>query len=222
MDLFEANPSGQPRGGVIVLQEAFGLTDYIQEVCRGFADNGYVAVAPHLFHRVGDPVLEYADVHKIGPLLAALTLEGLEADLAATLGHLSDRGLAAARTGVVGFCMGGSVSLLAGARHQLGGAVTFYGGGITAGRFGIPPLLELVAELQTPCLGLYGDQDAAIPVDQVEQLASALRATDQPTDLVRYVDAGHGFHCDGRDSYHRPSAEDAWKRTLDWLEAHLS
>jgi carboxymethylenebutenolidase len=114
------------------------------------------------------------------------------------------------------------VAFLAAARGALGAAVTFYGGGVTQGRFGIPPLADLAAELKTPWLGLFGDSDQSIPVDQVEFLRKAVDAAAVPAEIVRYPEAGHGFHCDPRDSYHEVSAKDGWQQTLRWLNAHLA
>jgi carboxymethylenebutenolidase len=222
MKLHDAEPEGVARGAVIVIQEAFGLTDHIQDVCARFATEGYRAVAPHLFHRSGDPVISYDDMQSVMPHLGALTAEGLEADLDATLDYLHTAGFADAQIGIVGFCMGGSVVVLAAARHALGAASTFYGGGVAAGRFGMPPLVELAPQLQTPWLGLFGDQDQSIPTDQVEALREAAKTAAVPTEVVRYPDAQHGFHCDARDSYDEPSAKDAWRRTLEWFDAHLA
>jgi carboxymethylenebutenolidase len=117
--------------------------------------------------------------------------------------------------------MGGTVAFLAAVRRPLGAAVTFYGGGVTEGRFGMAPMVELAAHLQAPWLGLYGDADQGIPVDQVEELLAAVATAPVDAEIVRYPDAGHGFHCDMRADYHKDSAVDAWKRTLDWFESHL-
>jgi carboxymethylenebutenolidase len=223
MDLYRAAPDTAATAAVIVIQEAFGVNDHIQDVTRRFADAGYLAVAPHLFHRTGDPVLDYGNFDKIMPHMQALTEAGLLADLDATLAHLAEGGLATGKTAIVGFCMGGTVSFLAAARRPLAAAVTFYGGGVAEGRFGMPPLVELAAELQAPWLGLFGDLDESIPVEQVEQLRAATASAGVPTEIVRYPEAGHGFHCDQRPgSYHQASAADAWSRTLAWLERHLA
>jgi carboxymethylenebutenolidase len=222
MGLYEAEPDGTARGAIVVLQEAFGVNDHIQDVCRRFAAEGYRAVAPHLFHRTGDPVIDYEDMQTVVEHIMQLSPDGLEADLDAALGHLADAGFAAPRVGVVGFCMGGSVSLLAAARRALGAAVTFYGGGVAEGRFGMPALVELAPQLQTPWLGLFGDQDQSIPVEQVEALRTAAASASVPTEIVRYTDADHGFHCDARASYHEASATDAWTRALQWFDTHLS
>jgi len=222
MPLYESVPQGAARGAVIVIQEAFGITEHIGDVCRRLSDTGYHAVAPHLFHRSGDPVIAYDDMQSVMPHLGALSAEGLDADLAATVGYLEGAGFSPTQIGIVGFCMGGSVVVLAASSHALGAAVTFYGGGVTAGRFGMPPLGELAPRLQTPWLGLFGDADQSIPVDQVETLRDAAKNAPVPTEVVRYPEAGHGFHCDARDSYHESSAKDAWKRTLDWFDSHLA
>ena len=222
MGLYEVEPEGPARGAVVVLQEAFGVNDHIEDVSRRFASEGYRAVAPHLFHRSGDPRLGYDDMKEVMPHMMALSAEDLEADLEATFGHLAAAGFEPDRVGVVGFCMGGSVSFLAAARRSFGAAVSFYGGGVAQGRFGMPPLIELAPELQTPWLGLFGDQDQSIPIDQVEALRAAVEATNVATEIVRYADADHGFHCDARDSYHQSSATDGWARTLQWFDTHLA
>jgi carboxymethylenebutenolidase len=222
MELYDVEPDGAPRGAVIVLQEAFGVNDHIEDVTRRFAQAGYRSVAPHLFHRSGDPALDYGNFEKIMPLMQALTEAGLLEDLDVTLDYLAGAGFVASRVGVVGFCMGGSVTFLAAARRALGAAVTFYGGGVGEGRFGMPPLVDLAPGLKTPWLGLFGDEDQGIPVDQVEALRTAAATASVPTEIVRYAGAGHGFHCDARpDSYHETSATDGWRRTLDWFESYL-
>jgi carboxymethylenebutenolidase len=221
MPLYESAPGGATRGAVIVIQEAFGVTEHIADVCRRLSTAGYHAVAPHLFHRSGDPVIAYDDQQAVVPHLSALSAEGLKADLDATIAYLADVGFPAAQVGIVGFCMGGSVVLVAATAHSLGAAVTFYGGGVTKGRFGMPPLLELAPALQTPWLGLFGDDDQTIPVEQVEMLREAAKGAPVPTEIVRYPGATHGFHCDARDSYHEASAKDAWERMLEWFASHL-
>jgi len=223
MGLYDAEPTASPRGAVVVLQEAFGVNDHIEDVTRRLAGEGYRAVAPHLFHRSGDPALDYGNFEKIMPHMQALTEAGLLADLDAALGYLADAGFSADRVGVVGFCMGGTVAFLAGVCRAFGAAVTFYGGGVSEGRFGMPSLLEMAPSLQAPWLGLFGDEDQGIPVEQVEALRRAAATAPVPTEIVRYPDAGHGFHCDARpDSYHEASAVDGWSRTLDWFERYLA
>jgi carboxymethylenebutenolidase len=222
MALYDAEPERSARAAVVVIQEAFGVNHHIEEVTRRFAAAGYRAVAPHLFHRTGDPALDYGNLEKVMPHMQALTETGLLADLDASLNHLSVAGFAPSRIGVVGFCMGGTVAFFAAVRDSLGAAVTFYGGGVVEGRFGMPSLIEMAPKLKAPWLGLYGDLDQGIPVKNVELLREALTKASVPTEILRYAEAAHGFHCDARDSYHEASAKDAWRHTLEWFETYLS
>jgi carboxymethylenebutenolidase len=219
LSVFE--PSDTPKGAVVVVQEAFGVNDHIEDVGRRFAAAGWLAVEPHLFHRTGDPKLGYEDFSLVMPHLQALTTEGVLADVDAALAHVAEAGIAPEHTGIVGFCMGGTVALIVNTKRQLGAAVTFYGGGVAEGRFGFPSLIELAPTMKAPWLGLYGDLDQGIPVEQVEQLREAAAECGLPTEVVRYADAGHGFNCDIRASYHKPSADDAWARTLAWFDQYL-
>lgn len=215
-------PAGAARGAIVVVQEAFGVNGHIEDVTQRFADEGWLAVAPHLFHRTGDPELGYEDMAQVMPHMKALTAESVLADIDTALAHVSKAGIGADRTGVVGFCMGGTVALITAVRRDVGAAVSFYGGGLAEGRFGFGPLIEEAVALRAPWLGLYGDLDQGIPVDDVERLRAAAASSGQPTEVVRYPEAGHGFHCDRRSSYEPASAQDAWRRTLDWFEQHLS
>lgn len=221
MGVYVAEPEGDAAGAVVVLQEAFGVNDHIRDVTDRFGAAGYLAVAPRLFHRSGDPELGYEDMTEVMPYIMQLQADELEADLEATYGYLAERGVELSRTAVVGFCMGGSISFVAGCYWKLGAAVSFYGGGITQSRFGFPPLFDLAPTLQSPWLGLFGDLDASIPTNEVEGLEAAAAKAAVDTEVVRYPEANHGFHCDVRDSYHEPSAKDGWARTLAFLEAHL-
>jgi carboxymethylenebutenolidase len=215
-------PAGDPKGGVVVVQEIFGVNDHIEDVTRRLADAGWLAVAPHLFHRTGDPKLGYTDMDEGRAHAGKMTGEGILEDVDAAIARIAEAGIPASRTGIVGFCMGGTVALLVATRRDLGAAVTFYGGGIADGRFGFGPQTDEAPALRAPWLGLYGDLDHGIPIDDVEQLRTAAATSGQPTEVVRYPDAGHGFNCDQRGSYHEPSATDAWRRTLEWFDRYLT
>jgi carboxymethylenebutenolidase len=215
------SPSGDPKGGIVVFQEGFGVNGHIEDVARRFADEGWLTVAPHLFHRSGDPQLGYYDVSQAAPHMSQLTADGVLYDVEAAFACLSEAGIGTDRTGVVGFCMGGTVALVVAVRREVGAAVTFYGGGVDEGRFGFDPLVVEAAGLRAPWLGLYGDLDQGIPVASVERLRAVAASSGQPTEVVRYPDAGHGFHCDRRAAYHPSSAQDAWQRTLGWFDRHL-
>ena len=223
MDLYEARPDAAPIGAVIVIQEAFGINDHIQDVTRRFAAEGYHAVAPALFHRAGGGTAPYDDFSKVMPLFRGLTDEGTLVDVDAATAHLHRAGFEDAQIGLVGFCFGGRVSFLVAARRALGACVGFYGGSIVTAR-GLPlePLIGESSNLETPWLGLFGDADLMIPVEEVEQLREALESAPVPTQIVRYPGANHGFHCDARDSYHEASAKDGWARTLDWFRDHAA
>ena len=218
-----AEPEGAPRGGVIVIQEAFGVTDHIRSVTDRVAAAGYVACAPALFHRVSSPPpeIEY-DISKVMPVMGTLKADEILADVDAALDLLGARGIDHAHCGIVGFCMGGTVALAVGANRAIGAAVSFYGGGVAQGRFGFPSLIELAPSLQTPWLGLYGDEDTGIPVEQVEELRTAAAKASVPTELVRYAGAQHAFHNDDRrDVYDETAAADAWSRTLTFFAEQL-
>lgn len=222
LPIYIAAPDGEPRGAVVVAQEAFGINAHIKDICHRLAAEGYLAAAPHLFHRVGDPVVDYDDLQSAMGYARGLEASELETDIDATLVHLAEQGFPESRTGIIGFCMGGAVSFVAGVRHPLAAAVSFYGGGIREGRFGEPPLLELAPSLQTPWLGLYGAEDQGIPLEQANELRDAAARADVPTELITYPGAGHGFHCNARDAYEPTSAADAWNRALAWFAEHIS
>jgi carboxymethylenebutenolidase len=224
MALYDVSPEAKPSGAVIVIQEAFGVNDHIRDVTRRFADAGFRAVAPTMFHRAGGGTAPYGDFSKVIPLFAGVTDDGIVADVDATVGYLHRAGFDDRQIGIVGFCFGGRVTFLVATRRRLGAAVGFYGGGIVTKRLPLfEPLIGDAARLATPWLGLFGDADTGIPVADVEQLRATLdRETRVAHEIVRYPGAEHGFHCDVRPSYHEAAARDGWSRTLDWLRRHLS
>jgi carboxymethylenebutenolidase len=222
MPAFEASPE-EPKGGIVVVQEAFGVTEHIEDIARRLADAGWYAVAPAFFHRQASPVLAYDDFASVMPVMKELNADGITVDLTSAFAHLEAAGFPAARTGIVGFCMGGSVTFYAATLRKLGAAVTFYGGGVAEGRFGLPSLVEQAPKLQTPWLGLYGDLDQGIPSAEVEQLREAAAGVKVPTEIVRYPDADHGFNCNDRPAVFNPTAAaDAWGRALDWFDLYLT
>ncbi|MHB1488012.1 MAG: dienelactone hydrolase family protein [Acidimicrobiales bacterium] len=220
---YEAIGSGAAKGAIIVIQEAFGVNEHIEDVTRRFADQGYRAVAPHIYHRTGSPTLGYDDFSKVAPHMQALDDSMILADVDATLAHLATAGFSADRTGIVGFCMGGRISFLVATQRKLGAAVGFYGGGIVTTRFAaMPALLDGIDGMRTPWLAFFGDTDASIPVSDVEKLRDELSQRAIPdTEIVRYAQAGHGFFCDLRPSYDAQASADAWPKTLDWFAHHL-
>lgn len=216
-----AVPAGTPKGGVVVVQEAFGVTAHIQDVARRFAAAGWYAIAPAFFHRQGSPVFSYDDLEPVMPVMATLTSGAITNDVLASFDTLEAAGIPKEKTAIVGFCMGGTIAFYGATLRPIAAAVSFYGGGITEGRFGLPALLDLAPSLAAPWLGLFGDEDPMIPVDDVERLREATAKAPVESELVRYPQAGHGFHCDERPANYVPeAATDAWQRTLGWLERH--
>ncbi len=214
-------PAGSVRGGIIVVQEAYGVGEHIAAVTRKLAAQGYLAVAPHLYHRVAeDPVTSFQAAR---PLMRTLNGQDLRFDLDDAREYLSAAGVPDDRIGLVGFCMGGTVALWAAATMPLAAVVTFYGGGISKSRWpGVPPGLESGSNLHAPWLGLYGDKDTSITVEEVEALRTTFGSSGVAATIVRYPDAGHAFATDPASPHHVPdAARDAWSRALSWFDAHL-
>ncbi len=202
-----ARPAGEPKAGIVVVQEIFGVNRHIRAVTEGFAGDGYLAIAPALFdRRERDLELGYEaeDVARGRELKGATSWEEAAQDVAAAIGAVA----AAGQAGVVGYCWGGSIAWLAACRLPVAAAVGYYGGQIR----------ELSGETpRCPILLHFGEQDAAIPLDDVE----AVRGL-HPEVPIHLYPAGHGFNCDLRDSYHAESAALARERSLAFLDEHLN
>jgi carboxymethylenebutenolidase len=153
-----------------------------------------------------------------------LTDAGILVDVDAALAHVDEAGIAATSTGIVGFCFGGRVTFLTSLRRRLGAAIGFYGGGIVTPRFPqFPPLVDETASLQTPWLGLFGAEDASIPLADLDVLRTTLdEKASVDAEVVVYDGAGHGFFRDIGHDYHPDAAADAWKRTTAWLDDHIA
>ena len=222
MPTYAAGDPTTAHAAVVVIQEAFGVTPHIERCADRLAAEGYYAIAPALFHRTTTDSFAYDSYDKLASHMQALTKEGIEADLAASATHLNDVGFGAGSRGIVGFCMGGSVTLFAATLGAFGAAVTFYGGGVASGRFGFPPLVELAPSIRCAWLGCYGDLDKGIPTEDVETLRAAAASAPVPTEIVRYPTADHGFNCEDRPAVYNPeAATDAWGRMLSFFSTHL-
>jgi carboxymethylenebutenolidase len=214
--------SSEATRALIVVQEGFGVNEHIRDVADRFAAEGFFVVVPHLYHRSGSPEVPYDDVDQAIELMSKVTASGLTNDLNATTNFLLTVGYGPSSVGIVGFCMGGSVSFYAATLATVGAAVSFYGGGVLTSRMGLPSLCELSPALKSPWLGLYGDLDTGIAPEHVEALRAATSLAEVETEIVRYPDAQHGFHCDARPLvYNEQAAHDAYRRTLDFLRDHL-
>jgi carboxymethylenebutenolidase len=216
--------AGEPSAqrALIVIQEAFGVNDHIREVCERFATQGYYVVAPLLYHRSGSPEIAYDDFPEAMTHMGQLNAADIETDLRASSQFLVAAGYPASSTGIIGYCMGGTVTCYAATLGIVGAAAPYYGSGLSVGRFGLPAQIESAPRIACPVIGFYGDLDAGIPIDQVEALREALHDSAQPTEVVRYPEAQHGFHCDGRpNNFNEAAASDAYGRTLAFFDTHL-
>ena len=219
MQAFVARP--EEKGsfpGMLVFQEAFGVNAHIRDVTQRIAREGYVAIAPELFHRSAAPGLEvrYDDFPSAMPHMKALTEQGLADDVRAAYEWLRDSShVTPDRIGSIGFCMGGRVSFLANATIELRAAISFYGGGIA------PALLPHAANLHAPMLFFWGGLDKHIPQDQIRSVIDAVKAAGKPYINVEISDADHGFFCDARPSYNPVAAKEARSLVVSFLEAHV-
>ncbi|RJQ77433.1 carboxymethylenebutenolidase [Pseudonocardiaceae bacterium YIM PH 21723] len=209
-----AEPESARRGGLVVLHEARGMTDAVRGLVTGLAEEGWLTVAPHLYHRDGPDEYTAGD-QRVADQVRRLSGDSVLADTDASFVWLAEQGVRPDQMGIVGFDLGGSAALVVAASRTLGAAVTVAGGGITAPLSdGLPALLDVVGEVGCPWLGIYGGQDD-IPADEVELLSTAAGRARFATEVVGYPHTAQGF--DGSTEV----AAEAWQRTLNWLDAHL-
>ncbi|HWM85690.1 MAG TPA: dienelactone hydrolase family protein [Kofleriaceae bacterium] len=207
LSAYRADPSGAPRGGLVVVQEIFGVNSHIRQVCDGFAADGYLAIAPAMFDRLERGVdLGYSpETIAVGrDLRARSNLDDGMKDVAAAAAASASAG----KIGVVGYCYGGLVAWVAAARVPgLACSVAYYGGGI---------LGHIEQRPSCPVMLHFGERDDMLPLDGVKRLAAA-----HPTQVVHVYAADHGFNCDQRGSYDAAAAKLARERTLSFLREHL-
>jgi len=223
MEVFLALPDkAGPGPAVIVLQEAFGVNSHIRDVCKRFAQEGYVAAAPELFHRQGKNLtFGYGDFQKIRPMLDEVTNARLLKDVKTTFQFLADHPkVESQKISAVGFCMGGFVATLAALNLPLFKTAGFYAGAMVHERpgVGLKPLINEFDRLKAPLLLLFGDKDQGIPLEDVRVIGEKLDQSQKPHEVVVYPGAEHGFFCDERPSFNPKAAAEAWKKTLNWLK----
>lgn len=204
---------------VLVVSEIFGVHEYIADVCRRLAKQGYMAIAPELFARYGDP-RKISNVSEIISTVIARTPDaGVMADLDACVAWAARNGGDINRLAITGFCWGGRITWLYAAHNpKLKAAVAWYGrlDGLASEQTPKHPL-DMVTRIKPPVLGLYGGKDQGIPLSDVESMRDELKKLGNKSELHVYPDAPHAFHADYRPSYRKDSAEDGWKRLLEWL-----
>jgi carboxymethylenebutenolidase len=209
LDAYVARPAGEPMAALVVIQEVFGVNAHIRSVADSYARDGFVAVAPALFDRLERGVeLKYEgeDMQKAMSLAKRLNMDDLLKDTAAAIEYA--RRETGKKTGVIGYCLGGSLAWLAACRMNVDAAVGYYGGYIPQ-HAGEQP--------KCPVMLHFGKKDSHIPLDAVETIRQA-----HPEVPIFLYDAGHGFNCDARASYDAASAKLARERSLEFLKKNLT
>ena len=215
MRAFVAAPQAkEKRPAIIIVQEWFGLTDHIKDIARRYAREGYVAIAPDLYSRLGHPLT--TDAGEAGKLMNTLKQEDGLNDLNETVAYLkSAPEVDVARIGVTGFCMGGSYALmLPCVNPEIKAAVPFYGQ--------VPNPDTPLQKLACPLLYFYGEDDGWITKADVQRLAGALKKYGKSGEIKTYPGAAHAFFRDTDPSVYRPdAAQDAWARAKAFFKQHL-
>lgn len=207
-------PQGEgPCRGVVVIQEWWGLDAHIKDLAERFAREGFVALAPDLYH--GQVATEPDDARK---LVMALNLAIAVREIRGALDYLTNLPEVAPKAiAVIGFCMGGRLALATAATGdaRIGAVAAFYGGGVR-------PTPEFVAGINAPTLAIYGAEDAGIPAEQRDALAAEMDRQNKTFDMVVYPGAGHAFLNDTRPAYDANAAADAWARAVQWFTTHIA
>ena len=209
---------------VLVVQEIFGVHAYIADVCRRLAHAGYLAIAPELYARQGDPS-QYTDIPKLmAEVVAKVPDAQVMADLDGAVAWAGAHGGDLAKVAITGFCWGGRITWLYAAQGPVKAGVAWYGRLVGANTALTPKQpIDVAATLRAPVLGLYGEKDGGIPLDTLDKMKTVLAtgtAAAQAAQFVVYPDAPHAFHADYRPSYRQGPAEDGWQRCLAWFKAH--
>ena len=205
-----AETAGDPRGGVVVIPEAWGLNDNIRGIADRYAAEGYVAFAPDLYH--GESATEPDEAMK---LAMAMERDAVAQEIDTAIAWLkAERGVS--KVGCVGFCMGGGLVLWTAVRptSHVDAVHVYYGGGM--------PREAHLETIRVPVMGSYGSLDAGIPKEQVDGLRATLERSGVPNDVKLYEGADHGFFNDTRDVHHAEAAADSWRRTLEWFGLYVA
>ena len=228
MGAYLARPAdGGSYPGIVLFMEVFGVNAHIRSVADRVAGEGYVVLAPDIFHRTAPGVeLEYdeAGIAKGIDLMNRVTATELLADTRAAMQALERRDDVGGRgLGVMGFCFGGHAAYLAACELPVAAAVSFNGGGVALGAPGgeQPPTVQRTAGIRGSILCLFGDNDGYISVDQIETVKRALSEAGVDHEVVVYSGAGHGFFCDARSDYKKEAAADAWRRVTGFFAQHI-
>ena len=207
LDAYVAEPSGKPRGLIVVVQEIFGVNSHIRSVADGYAAEGYLAIAPAMFDRAQknyESGYTQPEIAAGVEIMKKLDMDKAMLDVQAAIDH----GKSAGKAGIVGYCWGGTVAWVAAARARgLAAAVSYYGGGV-------PGLAN--EKPRVPVMFHFGETDHSIPLEKAKEVAAK-----HPEATTYYYPAGHGFNCDQRGSFHEVSAKQALQRSLEFFRKHV-
>ena len=222
---YYAMPAGKTNCPVVlVVQEIFGVHEYIADTCRRFAKAGYLAIASELYARQGDPT-KYGEIGKlIAEVVNKVPDAQVMADLDGAVKWAGTNGGDTSKVAVTGFCWGGRITWLYAAQGPVKAGVAWYGRLVGAANDLMPKNpIDLAASMRAPVLGLYGEKDGGIPLDALDKMKVVLatgNAASKASQFVVYPDAPHAFHADYRPSYRKEAAEDGFKRCLEWFKAN--
>jgi len=204
LSAYLAEPAGKPRGGIVVVQEIFGVTRHIRDVADQYAASGYLAVAPALFDRIERGIdVPYTDMQRGFGYMKDLNLDQVLLDVQAAVRRAHDAG----KVGVVGYCWGGMVAYLAAARLKIDAAVAYYGGGTNQHLGELP---------RAPVMFHFGEKDTHIPLSTVNEIKAAY-----PQGIYHLYPAEHGFNCTHRPSFEPASAKLAYERSVEFFREHV-
>ena len=212
---------GQAFPMILVVQEIFGVHEHIRDVCRRFAKLGYVAAAPELYYRQGDPSRLADNKEIFSRIVSKVSDAQVMSDLDATVAWARRIGMAHRdKLGITGFCWGGRIVWLYAAHNpDVDAGVAWYGR-LVGDKSDMTPTqpIDVVEKVKAPILGLYGGADAGIPNDTVERMNDALKKAGKKSQIHLYPDTPHAFHADYRPTYRKEQAQDGWKRTVEWFK----
>ncbi|WP_233198167.1 dienelactone hydrolase family protein [Cryobacterium sp. Y50] len=214
-------PTGEARAGVIVLHEVWGLSAPVADLVVRLAGCGYITAAPHLYHRIEDPVVTDGKFKKARRYHDTLTAKGITFDIESALTWIRAQG--AQKVAIMGFSMGGTLAVWAAATLRIDAAVTFYGASLASPRWpGILSGIDAARVLKTPWLGIYAGKDASTPARDIQQMREILTPNTTQSAVIVYPKARHGFALDPDLPHHAAvEATDAFARTSLFLKTHL-
>jgi carboxymethylenebutenolidase len=221
--VYRAQPEGKKNLPVVlVISEIFGVHEHIADVARRFAKQGYLALAPQLFVRQGDPAAYPTIAELMREVISKVPDAQVMGDLDACVAWAKENGGDTSRLGITGFCWGGRITWLYSAHNSRVKAGVAWYGRLIGDKTALTPTypIDIAPALTVPVLGLYGGKDTGIPLDSVEKMKAALVPGHSKSEFVVYPDAGHAFNADYRPSYVEAAAKDGWQRCLAWFKAN--